>query len=80
MTVTGKVVKEIFSNELGPIHIGKNITTYSWNGTDEFGDQLANGIYLYKVDVRLNGEKIEKRETSADKYFHKGFGKMYLMR
>lgn len=80
MTVTGKIVKEILSNELGPIHIGKNITTYSWNGTDEFGDQLANGIYLYKVDVRLNGETLERRETNADKYFHKGFGKMYLIR
>ncbi len=35
--------------ELGPLHIGSNITDYAWDGTDEFGDQLANGTYLYRV-------------------------------
>ena len=80
MTITGKVVREIFANELGPLQIGRNITDYAWNGKDRYGDQLANGIFLYKVDVRLNGEDMEKRTTSADKYFHKGFGKMYLIR
>jgi len=80
MTITGKVVKEIFGDELGSMHIGKNITEYTWNGTDQYGDQLANGIYLYKVDVKLNGNDMEQRETEADKFFHKGYGKMYLMR
>ncbi|MFH1320028.1 MAG: C25 family cysteine peptidase [Bacteroidota bacterium] len=80
ITVTGKVVREIFADELGTLRIGRNITDYAWDGKDQFGDQLANGIYLYKVVVRLNGNDIEKRETNADKYFHKGFGKMYLMR
>ncbi|HOY31970.1 MAG TPA: C25 family cysteine peptidase [Bacteroidales bacterium] len=79
MTVTGKVVREIDLNELGPIHIGRNITEYAWNGTDEFGDRLANGVYLYRVVTRLNGEKIELRETQADQYFKKEFGKMYLI-
>jgi hypothetical protein len=80
MTVSGKVVKEILRDELGPIHIGRNITQYAWNGKDEFGDQLANGIYLYRVLVRLNGAEIEKRTTGADKFFTRGWGKMYLMR
>jgi len=80
MTITGRVVKEIMAYELGPIHVGKNITQYAWDGTDEFGDRLANGIYLYKVDVLLDGAKIEKRATSADGYFHKQYGKMYLLR
>jgi hypothetical protein len=30
--------------------------------------------------VEDNEEDVEHRETSADKYFDKGFGKMYLMR
>ena len=46
MTVTGKVVREIMQDEIGPIRIGNNITQYAWNGTDEFGDQLANGVYF----------------------------------
>lgn len=80
MTISGKVVKEIFQDELGPLHVGRNITQYAWDGKDEFGDQLANGVYLYRVSTKLNGEDIEKRETDADQYFKKGWGKMYLMR
>ncbi len=80
MTVTGKVVKEIQMAELGTLNIGRNRTEYWWDGTDQFGDPLANGVYLYKVFTRLDDEEIELRETSASEYFKKGFGKMYLMR
>ncbi len=80
LTVTGKVVREIDMDELGPLHIGRNITEYAWDGKDQFGDQLANGVYLYRVITRLNGESIEHRNSGADKYFKNNFGKMYLMR
>ncbi len=80
MTITGKVVREIFQDELGAIHVGRNITDFAWDGKDEFGDKLANGVYLYRVITKLNGEDIEKRQTDADQYFKKGWGKMYLMR
>ena len=80
LTITGKVVREITNDELGLIHIGRNITDYAWNGKDEFGDQLANGVYLYRVVTSIRGEGIDKRETDADQYFKKGFGKMYLIR
>jgi hypothetical protein len=80
MTVSGKIVREIMKEELGPIRIGRNITEYAWNGKDEFGDQLANGVYLYRVNTGINGSDIEKRTTAADSYFKKGWGKMYLMR
>lgn len=80
MTVGGTVVKEINKDQLGPLHIGKNRTSYWWDGTDRFGDPLANGVYLYQVIVKDDQEDVEHRETSADQYFEKGFGKMYLMR
>ena len=80
MTVTGKIIREIMQNELGNLHIGRNITDYAWNGKDEFGDQLANGLYLYHVVTDLHGKSIEHRETDIDKYFKKGWGKMYLLR
>ncbi len=80
MTITGKVVREIDMSELGALHIGRNITDYAWDGRDEYGDQLANGVYLYRVITRLNGESIEHRDSGADKYFKENFGKMYLMR
>ncbi len=80
MTITGKVVREITKNEMGNIRIGRNITDYAWDGKDDFGDKLANGVYLYRVITRYNGQAIEKRQTEADSYFKKGFGKLVIMR
>jgi flagellar hook assembly protein FlgD len=80
LTISGKVVREITREELGNIHVGRNITDYAWNGKDEYGDQLANGLYLYRVITRIDGSEIEKRQTDADNFFKKGWGKMYLMR
>ena len=80
MTVSGKVVREITQEELGVIRIGNNITDYAWDGRDEYGDQLANGVYLYRVFVSSAGKPIDHRNTSADKAFKKGFGKLYLLR
>jgi hypothetical protein len=83
LTVTGKVVKEITRAELGPLHIGRNITEYKWDGTDQYGQKLANGVYLYRVVTSLNGKTLEKYRSendNTDKYFNKGYGKMYLMR
>ena len=80
MTISGKVVKEIEKEDLGTIRIGRNVTEYTWNGKDEFGDPLANGVYLYRVITKINGEDIEKKATSADEYFKNGWGKMVIIR
>jgi hypothetical protein len=80
MTITGKIVREITRSELGYLHIGRNISEYAWDGRDDFGDKLANGVYLYHVITRLNGNTIDKSSTGADKFFVKEFGKMVLMR
>jgi flagellar hook assembly protein FlgD len=83
LTITGKIVKEITKDELGTIRIGRNITDYKWDGTDQFGQKLANGVYLYRVITNLNGKSLDKYKVegdTTDKYFNKGYGKMYLMR
>ena len=83
MTITGKIVREITKEELGPLHIGRNITEFKWDGTDQYGQKLANGIYLYRVITNLNGRSLDKykaEDDNTDKYFNKGYGKMYLMR
>jgi Peptidase family C25 len=79
MNVTGTVVREITVEELGNIQIGRNITDYAWDGRDEFGDELARGVYLYRVIVKINGEDVEHRDSNADQYFTKSFGKMYKL-
>ena len=83
LTITGKIVREITKDELGPLHIGRNITEFKWDGTDQYAQKLANGIYLYRVVTNLNGRSLDKYkadEDETDKYFNKGYGKMYLMR
>ena len=80
-TVSGKRVKTIDFLELGEVSVGQHITDYAWDGTDEYGDKLANGLYLYRVNFRMpQGVDLEKRDAQTKKYFKKGWGKMYIMR
>ena len=82
MTVSGKVVREITKQELGDLKIGQNVSQFSWNGTDMYGNKLANGVYLYRVKTVLNGQQIERRASNeaADDSFKEDFGKIYILR
>jgi hypothetical protein len=83
LTITGKIVREITKDELGPLHVGRNITEFKWDGTDMYHQRLANGVYLYHVVTNLNGKSLDKYKAegdNTDQYFTKGYGKMYLMR
>lgn len=88
MTVTGKIVKEINMNELGSLHIGRNVTDYKWDGTDMYGQKMGNGVYLFRIITNNNVDTLEKFDIKdsfgdkikLDKYFKGGYGKMYLMR
>ena len=78
LTVTGKVIREITKEELGPLKIGNNTSEYAWDGTDQFGDKLANGVYLYRVV--MDSDLFTHRATTGDKSFKKGYGKLYILR
>ena len=83
LTVTGKIIREITKDELGPLHIGRNITEFKWDGSDMYGQKVANGVYLYRVLTNLNGKSLDKFKDAGDdtdRYFTKGYGKMYFMR
>lgn len=59
-TVSGKLIKTI--NET--VHTeGFRSEAIPWDGKDDFGDQLAKGVYVYCVKVKTqDGEKAEKIE------------------
>ena len=80
MSLTGRVVREIFMSELGVLHIGNNITDFAWDGTDSYGDRLANGTYLYRVSLDDPNGQFGHRETAGDKAFKNDWGKLVLMR
>ena len=59
-TVAGKLVKSLGGDYFSD---GFRVGPIDWNGRDEFDDQLAKGVYLYKVAVKTpTGESVEKFE------------------
>lgn len=48
-TVTGRLIKEIKANTL---NLKTDFNFIVWDGKDNDGDQVANGIYLYKIILR----------------------------
>ena len=88
MTPSGKVVREITQDELGPLYIGTHMTDYAWEGTDEFGDLLATGVYLYQFIARDDSgtsmDLLQKKDygkiRNLNSFFKKGIGKMVILR
>lgn len=59
-TVSGKLVKTINEDVKCDGFRSKGI---AWNGRDDFGDQLAKGVYVYRVSVKApDGTIAEKTE------------------
>jgi hypothetical protein len=81
MTVSGRIVHELTQDHLGPLRIGTHQTDYAWDGTDMYGDRLANGVYLYQVIAKdAAGNSLIKHSTGADSFFKNGIGKLVLLR
>ncbi|MBD3748760.1 MAG: hypothetical protein IE931_04645 [Sphingobacteriales bacterium] len=80
LTQSGKIVREILKYELGSIQIGNNISAFSWDGTDQFGDRLANGVYFYKVFIEDTESFKNRQTTNSNQFFKNQTGKIYLLR
>ena len=55
-TIAGRLVQEL-TVWRGDLRIGFN--RVSWDGRDRDGDELANGVYFYKVAMTVNGKSEE---------------------
>ena len=81
LTVAGKIVREISEDEIGTLKIGTHMTDFEWDGTDDFGNQLANGIYLYKLHLSKQDDmEFEKNTFELENYIKNGFGKLVILR
>jgi hypothetical protein len=81
MTISGKVVRELNAVDLGILTPGEHLTDGSWNGQDMFGQQLANGVYLYQFRLlNQDNQDIDIMESDVNAYMEKGFGKLVIMR
>ncbi|MEL7020114.1 MAG: C25 family cysteine peptidase [Bacteroidota bacterium] len=82
MTVSGRVVRQLTQDEIGALKVGTHQTEYAWDGTDEYGDQLANGVYLYRVVIKDDNQVDYNKRTdgSSTDFFKNNIGKMVLIR
>jgi hypothetical protein len=55
-TITGRLIKTL--NNLSPPDNGFNYD-YPWDGRDDDGDIVANGVYIYKLIIRNENEQQE---------------------
>lgn len=88
MTVAGRVVRELTQSDLGSLQEGTHLTDRAWDCTDEYGNKLATGTYLYRVITKdTSGKTYSSYESiggdidgDARKYFTKGIGKLVILR
>lgn len=81
MTVSGRVVREITDDEIGPLRVGTHRTDFTWDGRDDYGGQLANGVYLYKIYAKdVDGKDFESYDNGTSRYFKNGIGKLVILR
>ncbi len=61
MTITGRIVKTINQQIITE---GNLCRTIQWDGRDDFGDKLAKGVYIYRLQVKssVSGKKSDKIE------------------
>lgn len=64
-TVSGRVVKTLQANIFSDGAIRQD-DCIEWDGRDDFGGQLARGVYLYKVKVRSNTPGLDPITGESD--------------
>jgi hypothetical protein len=52
-TIAGRLIRDIKVNGSG---LKTDFNSIHWDGRDQNGDLLANGVYLYKINMSLNGK------------------------
>ena len=60
--------------------VGKHYNTGPFGNAKWWSSDAPDGVYLYKVKIFTNGREMKHRQTSADRAFKNGFGKLYLLR
>ncbi|OQY28397.1 MAG: hypothetical protein B6244_07295 [Candidatus Cloacimonetes bacterium 4572_55] len=57
-TVAGRLIRSLGPD---PTVVSPGQSRISWDGLDEDGDQIANGVYLYKLIAEYEGENGQER-------------------
>lgn len=57
-TITGKLIKTI---EKHIFEVGFRSTSITWDGRDQYGDQIGRGVYIYKLRVRTENLSVAEK-------------------
>jgi flagellar hook assembly protein FlgD len=63
-TVSGRLVKTIFADTFSE---NGSVRDISWDGKDDFGDDLARGVYLYKIHIESARNSSLAQESDFEK-------------
>jgi hypothetical protein len=74
--VSGKLVTTL--DLTGKIKAGVN--EINWDGTNDNGAKLQQGVYFYKATVKYQGTTLQNFPVSMDATLKKGFGKIMIIR
>jgi hypothetical protein len=82
LSITGILVREITAEDMGPLPPGNHMTEYAWDGTDQNGNELAAGIYLYRLVVKdeNNNDYGHYNPYGESDFKNKGWGKLVIVR
>jgi hypothetical protein len=61
-TIAGRM---IYERQLMPGEVNIGFNRIPWNGRDQNGDPVANGVYFYKVSAVQDGKRVEVVEKMA---------------
>ena len=59
ININGKIVHDFTERDVSNFHVGTN--TISWSGIDLQGNHLPNGIYFFRLSVRVKDKVLDKK-------------------
>lgn len=75
VSATGATVATV---EVSQFYIGTNRIT--WTGTDDRGNPLPDGLYIYKLMLIKDGQQLTLQVPAGQTFFKGGYGKVLLRR
>lgn len=58
-TINGRLVKTLTATEMSAQ--GTHFDKITWDGKDDFGDRLANGVYIYKLKLKAGDQPVTEK-------------------